>query len=289
MNRPLCRVVLIALFAGLWPAPGAASAPKQIASWTFPIKMADLLYTERLFADGGALTLEEHFGPMRGKPTSEMRRTLAFSAIGCVAGPNDDIKIYPAKRWSVESTDLRTGKASEDADIALSFPTARQGKAVLTALEALSPAFRSKVGACKNEVDLYHLQFGAIPPKTEPFTWVRNSMIGATPMAIWLQAATLYVEETYKDPSTTYYYKLPLTDVRCLAVDPATKYLAPSVDIHATHPAGVLAEAIEKGKKPRLSTLTTVSLSFDNDVVQQDAVQYLEDKSAVFAKKRGGC
>jgi hypothetical protein len=286
MNRPLHRVVLALLFAAPWLTPVAVPA-QPIASWKLPIPIVDELYSDRLYATAGTLTLEEHVGPLHGKPTRGTRQTVAFAAIGCIAGPSDDIQIYPAKRWGVASTDLRTGKTSPDAEITLAFPASKQGESVLSALEAARPSLRSKVGACKSDVDLYHLQFGAIPASSGAFTWVRNSMLGATPYAIWVAAGFLYVKEA--DPELPVeYYKLPLTDVGCLRADPETKRLASSVLIRAVHPRAVLDEELAK-PKPTLFTRSTISLTFDNDIVQQDVVQYLQDKSTVFTKKLGGC
>jgi hypothetical protein len=280
---------LLLLVSALGLSAHAQPSPQVIAAWKLKFKAFDQEYSHQLLNTGDGLVLVERSGRIGKQPTQITRQSLAFSGIGCVVASrrSDSIDIYPAKRWGVAEKDLVSGKGSRGYSIALVFDTAAQAQSMLHSLEALSPAFARKRGACKNDVDLYGLQFGAIPKSDDTFSWTRNSMLGASDYTIWTGGGMLLAEDN--TPKIQHaYYKMRLSSIACVKVRSGDKDLAPSVAIFSDLPRNVLAKDVGP-RKPSTFTTGAIDLTFDDEAAQQAALDYLQSQSPVFAAKMKTC
>jgi hypothetical protein len=267
----------------------AQPSPHVIATWKLQFKAFDQEFTNEVTSTGESLVFVEHNGRIGRNSTQVFRQSLPFSEIGCIAGNrhSDTFEIYPAKRWGVSGKDLLTGKASRDYSIQLVFDTVSQAQKVFRSLQAINPAFGRELGACKTDVDLYGLQFGSLPSSDDTFSWTRNSSLGASDYTIWTVNGLLLSEyETAKIEHTV--YKMPLTSIACVRVDPGSKDLAPSIDIVPQLPRSVMAKDLRSGK-PVTFTTGTIMFSFDDEAAQQAALDYLQSQSPVFKTKQASC
>lgn len=279
--------LLLASAFGL-SAHAQTSSPQLIAAWKLQFKDFDQAYSHQLTRTGDGIVFVERSGRI-GRPPSEItRETLAFSGVGCVTAGrrSDTISIYPSKRWGVSSKNLLTGKTSAEYSIVLVFEDAAHAQTALHSLESASPVVGRKLGACKSDVDLYGLRFGAIPNSDNTFSWTRNSYLGATDFTIWTAGGMLLEEDSTPKFEHTL-YKMPLASIGCVKVRPATKELAPSLAIESQLPHDILAKDV--GDRPRTFTAGAIDLTFDDDTAEQSALDYLRQQSPVFSSKMKTC
>ena len=265
----------------------AQTAPRIIAAWSESFKELNLSDAFRLTTTGNALVLESHYGRYKARATKGTRETIAFSDIGCVTAGGDDIELYPAKRWDVSSVNLVTGKTSPGSSILLTFSKAQQAKIALRELEAASPRIAQKLRACKSDVDLYGLSFGAIPSGEDPFSWQQDSVLGATDYNVWTSDGVLFAEVN-TPKFMHHFYKLPLTHIGCVKVQPAKQGLSATIYIYPVLPEDVLARAVGPDK-PATFTTSDIGLNLNNQSDADSALQYLQSKSRVFSTKLDAC
>jgi hypothetical protein len=278
------------LLASAFGLPAHAQPSQHvIATWKLEFKTFDQAYSHELSSSGDSIVFVERGGPIGARPTSITRENLAYSAIGCVVAGrrSDTIYIYPARRWGVGGKNLLTGKASPEYSIVLVFADAPHAQNALRSLEAASPAVARKVGACKSDVDLYGLQFGAIPKSDDTFSWTRNSMLGASDYTIWTGDG-MVLSEVNTPKIEHSLYKMSLDSIACVSLRPSTKDLAPTLAIVARLPHSVLVKDVS-AEKPAIFTAGAIDMAFDDDSAAQSALNYLEGQSPLFRARVGAC
>jgi hypothetical protein len=265
----------------------AQAAPHVIASWAQSYKELDLRYESRLTSTGTAVVFEDHMGRY-GKPlTKATRDTLAFADIGCVTARGDEITLYPVKRWAVVAKNLKTGKVSRGSSILLTFPDKVQAKNALRGLERESPRVAQKLGACKSDVDLYGLTFGTLSSGDDPFSWQEDSIMGTSDYNVWTSDGVLFAE--VNTPKLMHaYYKLPLSRIDCVKMQPSSRGLAAVLYVYPALPDDVLARDVGPGK-PATYTTSDINLPFNTNDDAQSALQYLQGRSGVFSARLDKC
>jgi hypothetical protein len=277
------------LVSALGLSAHAQPSPHVIATWKLEFKEFDEAYWHELSSTGESIVLVERSGRIGQPATDVIRQTLPFSGIGCVvAGARSDtIYIYPSKRWGVSGTNLSGKLPPDHYSMVLVFQDARHARSALHALEAASPNVTRKLGACKTDVDLYKLKFGAIPASNDTFTWTRNSMLGASDYTMWTGDGMLLAEDN--TPKIQHvYYKMPLASIACVRVSAGDKDLAPSLAILPALQRSILAKETGPGK-PDVFTTGSIDFTFDDEAAQQAALDYLQSQSPIFSAKMKAC
>lgn len=264
---------------------GNAASERVLASWKLSLDFANLAHVDRLTAGGGTLVFTERSGPIGGAVTRASRYSVAFARIGCVTVSGATITIYPAVRWGVEYKNLLTGKTSPGSKLGMVFSSAIDAQSALRSLKSESPYVRQKLGACKSDVDLYGLKFGTVPPRSDPFSWTRNSTLGASVYTLWVNDGVLYTEENDTGIDRHAWKKLPLSRISCVYVSPESSGLAAGMGVVSALPNEVLSMSSTGSQRPGLLTEGSIAMSFDDDAGQQAALQYLESKDATLAAK----
>lgn len=277
--RALLMAALALVFSlGICAVRGSAAPERVLASWNVSMDFLKEVWAYRLATNGATLVVTERKGPPGGAVTKAMRYSLAFSDIGCVVSAKESLAIYPAKRWGVAYKNLLSGRLSPEGKLSMAFPDASHTQTVLRALESQSPNVRKKLDVCKDDVDLYGLRFGAVPAKTDPFTWTRNSMLGISHYTLWFDGGTLYEEVTDEDIHRHAFHKMTVSSIACVIVNPGSSGLAPSLAVAPALRGDVLELESTGDRKPATLTTGAISMTFDDQATQQDALQYLEGK-----------